>query len=52
MKKKNFEHKIRAVLPRSIAEELELEPGDVLLAVNDLRSRMFLIIIIIRTRNI
>ena len=35
MKKKNFEHKIRAVLPRSIAEELELEPGDVLLAVND-----------------
>ena len=35
MKKKNFEHKIRAVLPGSIAEELELEPGDVLLAVND-----------------
>ena len=35
MKKKNFEHKIRAFLPRSIAEELELEPGDVLLAVND-----------------
>ena len=35
MKKKNFEHKIRAILPGSIAEELELEPGDVLLAVND-----------------
>ena len=35
MKKKNFEHKIRAGLPGSIAEELELEPGDVLLAVND-----------------
>ena len=35
MKKKNFEHKIRAVLPGSIAEELEIEPGDVLLAVND-----------------
>lgn len=35
MKKKNFEHKIHAVLPGSIAEELELEPGDVLLAVND-----------------
>ena len=35
MKKKNFEHKIRTVLPGSIAEELELEPGDVLLAVND-----------------
>ena len=35
MKKKNFEHKIRAVLPGSIAEELELEPGDVLVAVND-----------------
>ena len=35
MKKKNFEHKIRAVLPGSFAEELELEPGDVLLAVND-----------------
>ena len=35
MKKKKFEHKIRTVLPGSIAEELELEPGDVLLAVND-----------------
>lgn len=35
MKKKNFEHKIRKVLPGSIAEELELEPGDVLLAVNN-----------------
>ena len=35
MKKKTFEHKIRTVLPGSIAEELELEPGDVLLAVND-----------------
>ncbi len=35
MKKKNFEHKIRAVLPGSIAQELELEPGDTLLAVND-----------------
>ena len=33
--KKNFEHKISRVLPESIAEELELEPGDVLLAVND-----------------
>lgn len=35
MKKKKFEHRIRTVLPGSIAEELELEPGDVLLAVND-----------------
>ena len=33
--KKNFEHKISRVLPESIAEELEIEPGDVLLAVND-----------------
>ncbi len=33
--KKNFEHKISRVLPGSIAEELEIEPGDVLLAVND-----------------
>ena len=29
--KKNFEHKISRVLPESIAEELEIEPGDVLL---------------------
>ena len=34
MKKKNFEHKIRAVLPGSIAEELELEPGDRVLTIN------------------
>ncbi len=34
MKKKCMEHKIKSVCPGSIAEELELEPGDVLLAVN------------------
>ena len=28
-------HKIAAVAPGSIAEELELEPGDVILAIND-----------------
>ena len=33
--KKNFEHKISRVLPESIADELEIEPGDVLLEVND-----------------
>ena len=33
--KKKFEHKISRVLPGSIAEELEIEPGDVLLTVND-----------------
>ena len=27
-------HKIRAIEPGSIAEELELEPGDVLLEIN------------------
>lgn len=30
----SFEHRIARVLPGSIAEELELEPGDVLLSVN------------------
>ncbi|MDY3248806.1 MAG: DUF512 domain-containing protein [Candidatus Choladocola sp.] len=34
MKKKNREHRIKEVLPGSIAGELELEPGDTLLAVN------------------
>lgn len=34
-KKKSFEHVIRSVLPGSIAEELEIEPGDTLLSVND-----------------
>ena len=33
--KKKFEHKISRVFPGSIAEELEIEPGDVLLTVND-----------------
>ena len=28
-------HKIREVLPGSIAEELDIEPGDLLLAIND-----------------
>ena len=28
-------HKIKEVLPGSIAEEMEIEPGDILLAIND-----------------
>ncbi len=32
---KHIEHKIKEILPGSIAEELELEPGDVLLKIND-----------------
>ncbi|MCC8065495.1 MAG: DUF512 domain-containing protein [Clostridiales bacterium] len=35
MKKKTTEHIIKEIVPDSIAEELELEPGDVVLAVND-----------------
>ena len=34
MMQKN-EHRITRILPGSIAEELEIEPGDVLLLVND-----------------
>ena len=34
MAKKLQEHTIKEVLPDSIAEELELEPGDVLVSVN------------------
>lgn len=33
---KQYEHIIKDVLPDSIAEELELEPGDVLLKINDM----------------
>ncbi|MDO4322428.1 MAG: DUF512 domain-containing protein [Lachnospiraceae bacterium] len=32
--KKKIEHRIKEVIPGSIAEELELEPGDIVLAVN------------------
>ena len=32
--KKKIEHRIKEIVPGSIAEELELEPGDVILAVN------------------
>lgn len=32
--KKNREHVIKSIEPGSIAEELELEPGDVLVEVN------------------
>lgn len=35
MVKRNTEHRIKEVLPGSIAEELELEPGDLLLSIND-----------------
>ena len=35
MKKKQEGHVIASIEPGSIAEELELEPGDVVLAVND-----------------
>lgn len=34
MKQKKLEHRIKAVEPDSIAQELELEPGDVLLEIN------------------
>ena len=34
MKKRNLEHRIKQIEPGSIAEELELEPQDVVLAVN------------------
>ena len=34
MKRKISEHKIKSIEPGSIAQELELEPGDVLLTVN------------------
>ena len=33
--KKKLEHKICKVYPGSIAEEMEIEPGDVLLTIND-----------------
>lgn len=33
--KKNYEHIIKEVYPGSIAQEMEIEPGDVLLAIND-----------------
>ena len=32
---KKVEHLIKEVYPGSIAEELEIEPGDVLLSIND-----------------
>ena len=35
MKKKDHRHRISAVETGSIAEELGIEPGDLLLAVND-----------------
>ena len=31
------EHKITGILPGSIAKELEIEPGDVLVSVNDVQ---------------
>lgn len=34
MRKKEQEHLIQTVYPGSIAEELEIEPGDVLLKIN------------------
>lgn len=38
MSKDKIEHKIKEVLPGSIAEELELEAGDVLLSINGHRA--------------
>lgn len=35
MKKNKCEHIISKVQPGSIAEEMEIEPGDVLLSIND-----------------
>ena len=31
---KKYEHVIKDVIPGSIAEELEIEPGDILLKIN------------------
>ena len=45
MRKKEQEHLIQTVYPGSIAEELEIEPGDVLLK-TDRKLRMSLIIVI------
>ena len=45
MRKKEQEHLIQTVYPGSIAEELEIEPGDVLLKINR-KLRMSLIIVI------
>lgn len=38
-----MEHIVSAVAPGSIAEELEIEPGDVLVSVKVRNRRMFLI---------
>ena len=35
MAKKKNEHVIKEVYPGSIAEEMEIEPGDVLLSINN-----------------
>lgn len=35
MEKKQYEHKIKEVVPGSIADELEIEAGDVLLSINE-----------------
>ena len=44
---KKIEHLITVVYPGSIAEEMEIEPGDYLLAINDKRNKkMYLIIVI------
>ena len=44
MSRREQEHLIQTVYPGSIAEELEIEPGDVLLT--DRKLRMSLIIVI------
>ena len=38
---KHIEHKIKEIQPGSIAEELELEPGDVLLKINDTDNQKY-----------
>ncbi|MCR4690800.1 MAG: DUF512 domain-containing protein [Lachnospiraceae bacterium] len=35
MAKRVYEHRIKTVIPGSIAEELEIEPGDILLTIDD-----------------
>lgn len=43
---KNIEHIISKILPGSIAQELEIEPGDALVSVNDTAIQDVLTIII------
>ena len=41
---KKVEHLIKEVYPGSIAEELEIEPGDVLLSISQLKMCLIIVI--------